>query len=66
MSRLTNKITRAQEALSEAESCLEDLYDKQRRSQFKRKRKALRKKLAKDPMYRLLFFRTLKHVEGLQ
>ena len=53
MSRLTDKIRKYEEQLSDIEQKLEDLYNKQKRSNFKHSRKQHRKKYTKDINYRM-------------
>lgn len=53
MSRLTEKIKRAEQELEAAEERLDRLRDKQYRAGFKRRRKQHRKKMASDPLYRI-------------
>lgn len=54
MSRLTRKIQALSSQLSDLEGQLQDAQDKQDRQNFKRRRKAYRKKLINDPMARMM------------
>ena len=54
MSRINDKIQALESQLSDIQGQLEALQDKKDRQTFKRRRKAYRKKLVSDPMYRLM------------
>ena len=64
MSRLTDKIEKIRDQIYELESRLENLECKQRSSDFKRNRKALRKRLVNDPCFRGTY-KIMKRIEKL-
>lgn len=54
MSRLTDKIDKLRNEISDIEDKVESLEAKQRKSNFKKNRKQYRKKYANDPAFRCI------------